>query len=264
MKKVLAAFLVIGIILCVLLYYGGQYPDKIKEFLTPEEPNGEILNNFESITKEEAMAYINDNSFVNEILNKQGEEVLNVSKYIKNLPNKSKLFILTKEETFTRKELESKALNTFGIEDKITHENIICPYDDISLYNYDSNTGIYTYNYEHGGHGGDSIIVHNHFINIKEENNTYMLSVSRFYADGELDNVDSKAYSNYIDYKNRTENYLFDVYAIYGDTIYVDYNKNFINYFEENYNTFEDKLKTYKFTMRKENNIITVLKYEIN
>ncbi len=264
MKKVLAVFLVLGIILCVLLYYGGQYPDKLKEFLTPEEPNGEILNDFESITKEEAMAYINENSFVNEILNKQVQGVSNVSKFIEDLPNTDKLFILFSEETFTKEELEAKALNTFGIENAIMHENIICPYDGVALYNYDATTGIYTYNQEHEGHGIDFRFVYNHFVDIKEENNTYVLSVTRFYADDELDNFDSKAYSNYVDYINRTGNYLFDAYIIYGDALYADYNQSFINYFEENYNMFIDKLKTYKFTMRKEDGIITILKYEIN
>ncbi len=263
MKKVLALFLIIGIILCILLYFGGKYPDKIREYLMPEKPNGEILNDYQEITEEEAMAYINENLFVIKILNQQNESVLDVHNYITETDNKIKLFILASGSTFTKEELEEKAFNTFGFAGSITHEDVICLEDNTILYNYDNLTNTYTYNEEHEGHGGDTEFIYNHFIDIKEENNNYVLNVTRFYADDLMGGVDSKAYSNYTDYTNKTSNYLFDADEIYGNELYDNYEQNFINQFEQNYSTFIDKLVTYKFTMRKENDKITILSYEI-
>lgn len=268
MKRVLSVFLVIGVIICVSLYFAGQYPDKLKEYLTPEEPNGDILNNFESISKTEAMKYVNENIFIKKVLNYK-DDTLDVHKLITELSNQQKLYVLFSNinlgETYKKEDIEKKALATFGFEVPIVHENYICLEDNIALYNYDPSTKLYTFNTEHPAHGvlGDTF-VYNHFLDIQEENNTYVLKVTRIFVDNVYDGLDyTKVYSNYSDKLSRSQNYLFDMYAVYGEAMYDNHEQLATNYFEENYNTFAEKLKTHKFTMRKEDGVISILKYEV-
>lgn len=136
---------------------------------------------------------------------------------------------------------------------QIKHANYLCPYDNESLYNYDENTKTYSYNENHGGHGGPGSIAVNKvlYVSDKLDDDTYTISVKIAYGNYCSDTCgpNNAYYATYEDALNGTN-------AVYGDPT----SDNELTLTNTELRKISSSLKTYSFVFTKDNDTYKLVK----
>lgn len=267
MKKFFSIVLIVFIVICVGLFFVGKYYEQIKGFFT-KDPDEKIINNYGEITEEEALEYINDPFGISYILDKQTESIDDVQAYVADeFTNDYKLYLLmlkieNEGETVNKANIEKYAELIFGSKTAVIHDDILCPICNQNHYIFDTEEQEYKKSSDIPGHELIMTYVYNHKIDFEKVNNSYYLTISKMFVLIEPE-FDVNVYGSNTDLAEAT-NPLFAAKDAFGDSIEYDkYNEILPEYYESNFDTYESVTPKYKYEFIKENDILSIISYEI-